>query len=210
MDYDQLRKYLRKEKNTAKLVQVKDGFYEKLKELMKEKHQEYEETMSPKIKKDLENIKKIAKDIYRKRERKILSRALKYAEKNPEEYNLTRKEREIYQNLRKTIKKGREDLENILEGKKTSDEEEMNIKQPSKKEEKEKTRKKKTQDEDLNKVMVKILKEVPEFVSDNLQKLGPYKPDTKIKIPKEQAKILSKKGLAKKIEKTEGDQDEDT
>ncbi|MFW5902889.1 MAG: hypothetical protein ACOCTT_03305, partial [archaeon] len=83
MDYDQLRKYLRKEKNTAKLVQVRDGFYQKLNELMKEKHEEYQETMSPKVKKDLENIKKIAKDIYRKRERKMISRTLKYAEKDP-------------------------------------------------------------------------------------------------------------------------------
>ncbi|MFW5902773.1 MAG: hypothetical protein ACOCTT_02720, partial [archaeon] len=131
----------------------------------------------------------------------------------PKEYNLTQKERQIYQDLRKALKKGREDLERILEGKGDTEQEETQaqIKKPSEKKEKQgEKREKETKDEDLNKVMVKILKEVPEFVSDNLQKLGPYKPDTKIKIPKEQAKILSNKGLAKKIKKTEGDQDEDT
>jgi len=229
MDYKELRKYQRKEKNTAKLVEIRTGFYEELKELIKQKQEKYQEEMDPKTKKELENIKKIARDLYKKRERKILSRVLKESPDDIRQYNLTNKEKEIYKELRSAIQNGRDQLQQILQpqqGNETSEKPQDNTnpekteEKPEKEEQEEKlqTQEQKTreqtpeQDEDLNKVMVKILKEVPEFVSDNLKKLGPYKPDTKIKLPEQQAEILSEKGLAKKVEKqkTQGDQDEDT
>ena len=226
MDYKELRKYQRKEKNTANLVEIRKGFYEELKELVKQKQEKYQEEMDPKIKKELDNIRKIAKDLYKKRERKILSRAIKENPDDIREYNLTNKEKEIYKELRNAVQNGRDQLKQVLHLKKPNTTEET---EKERKEKQEKTEeqnetvkikeesesegeKERAQDEDLNKVMVKILKEVPEFVSDNLKKLGPYKPDTEIKLPEQQAEILSEKGLAKKIEskKTQGDQDEDT
>ncbi len=225
MDYDKLRKYQRKEKNTAELVNLKKEFYEELKKLVKNKKEKYQEEMSAKAKKKLDNIKRTANDLYRRREKKIVSRALRTNDEDMKKYNLTQREEELYQKLRKTIQKGRKDLEQTLEGKKPLKDSEKQEKEKEKdkqsmKEEKdleetkeeleaaENTEKEtQNQDEHLNKVMVKILKEVPQFVTDNLKKLGPYQPDTKIKLPEEQAEILSEKGLAEKIE---GDENEDT
>lgn len=212
LDYEELRKCQRREKNTAKLLELKDNFYEELKQLIKEKESHYKQKMDYEAKNSLDNIRKIAKDLYKRRERKIMTRALKEAEQ-AKKYNLAGKEKQLFQKIREVIEDERKSLQEILEGieetmeeaNKQTEETDKQTEETEDEEEVEKTEEKKedTHDQDLNKVMVKILKEVPSFVSQNLEKLGPYQPDTKVKLPEKQARMLSEKGLAEKVKKDE-------
>ncbi len=231
MDYEQLRKYQRKEKNTAKLVELKTGFYNELSDYISRMEAKYRENMDPEQKKKLENIRKVARDLYKKRERKIISRTLSSTSLEEANYNLLEREKKLFKQIKDKIRKGRADLDRILEGEKvktseiqqeaaeTTEEEPKKEKETSKTSEgretaektkkteeetekpKEETQKEKEPDEGLNKVMVKILKEVPEFVSQNLQKLGPYEPESTVKVPEKEAEVLVEKGFAERKEK---------
>jgi len=207
MDYEQLRKHQRREKNTAKLTEIPENFYEELESLIKQKEQEYRESMDYEAKNQLDNIRKIAKDLYKRRERKIITRALKETQQTNPKYHLVDREKKIFQEISELIEKERNFLKNMLMGTHTKPE----TKEKEETKEKQQTEEEKTEEQtksssqELNKVMVKILKEVPSFVSHNLEKLGPYQPNTKVRIPEKQAKILSEKGLAEKVK-----EDEDT
>lgn len=226
MEYEELRKYQRKEKNTAKLVELKKGFYEELSDLVSEKSSKYKEEMDPEVKKKLENIKKIARDLYKKRERKIISRALRTTELEEEDYKLLEREKKLFKEIREAIEEERKQLDKVLKGEPLQglEEESRELEETEKSEgelqttsetdlEEEtaeselKNEEEKETGEGLNKVMVRILKEVPEFVSQNLQELGPYEPESTVEVPEKEAEVLVDKGLAERTnqETKEGD-----
>lgn len=71
MNYEDLRKYQRMERNASNLAEVDKEFFTKLSVLIKDHKEKYEQTKSIEDLKTLENIIKIARDIFERREQRF-------------------------------------------------------------------------------------------------------------------------------------------
>ena len=87
MNYEDLRKYQRMERNAPNLVEIDDKFYSKLLSLIKEHKEKYDKTRAIEDLKTLENILKIARDVFERREQKILLKSLRCTRSNELEEN---------------------------------------------------------------------------------------------------------------------------
>ncbi len=142
---------------------------------------------------ELRNAKKIIKDIYEQRERKILLKALTDVRSGVEEYdmsNMTPEEKVVYNEIVKNLKKYRK---NVFEG---------DIKKPE-------VPKKETLDKDLKevnedlsaipKVTIRVLEHIPQIVGIDGKTYGEFKPEDVVILPLSNAEPLIKRGLAEEI-----------
>lgn len=188
MNYEDLRRIQRLEKGAA-LAPIEPDFYGKLAEMVK-----YHKTRAQENAEDskmLENILKISKDIFERREQKTVQKALNYArtgklDKEP----FTPEEKEFFDSLAADFTSARDDFESALSG---------NAKKEAKRIQRIDDIPALFETEDLNCVLVRITKKVPKFVSDGLKEHGPYEENEIVKLPKKEAEILSAKNFAEKI-----------
>ncbi len=135
--------------------------------------------------KQLFNIKKILRDLYEQREKKVIDMALnKSRTQSPliDETTLLKEERLLYDSLVKTLDLSRQDILMRL----------LNAEMPEIKDiEPEKT------NVDLN---LKFVEDTPEFSSPDMDLLGPFAKDDIGSFPKKVADILLKRGCAEIIE----------
>ena len=185
MDYEDLRRYQRMERNSASLADLDPDFYTKLNNLIQEFTRNYEATRSINDVKTLENIKKIALDIFERREQKLVIQSLKCVRNNEEDTrHLVEYERSTFQALCKEVRAHRESFERLLVGENTV----IAEKTPET-----------TVSEDLNMVLVRILKDIPKFVSSNMTELGPFEANQIKRLPIKEATILTDKQFAEII-----------
>ena len=141
-----------------------------------------------------ENLIKTARDIFDRREQKILTKAMRHARTSDNDKDaLTEEENALFEKLSETLKKSRQDFELLLsgEGKPKSIKRMQNIDDiPSINGEK---------GEDLNIVMVRTLKKVPKFVSGDLKEYGPFEANDIVKLPRKEADLLSDRNLVETI-----------
>lgn len=197
MNYEDLRKYQRMERNASNLAEVDKEFFTKLSVLIKDHKEKYEQTKSIEDLKTLENIIKIARDIFERREQKILMKALRCVRSNEmEENNIVQSEKITFEDLKKILKQGRVDFERLLVGETVvsfnRNDTEMMLQEKIGKIE---NSFEETKAEDLNTVLVRIVKNIPKFVSSDLVEYGPYEANEIKKIPKKEAELLSKKNF---------------
>ena len=79
LSYDELRRIYRLEKNTSKLVEVDEDFYDSLSDFIQGEKKEYLaglKSFSSSKARDFANLKKIVDEIFSIREKKLLSKAL--------------------------------------------------------------------------------------------------------------------------------------
>lgn len=223
MDYENLRKYQRMERNNSKLTEVDDNFYSDLSLFIDELKRKYEMTNSQQDLKALENTLKVARDIFERREQKILMKALRCIKSDGiEEDNIVQMETQLFKNLKRSLQSNRSIFEGVLLGNSV-----LKTSRPETEPEKileekleaidnsvqtstsvtstsaEKTSPepvdtleadgKSKEGEDLNNVLVRILKKVPKFVSSDLKEYGPFDTNEIKKLPHHEAELLSKK-----------------
>lgn len=183
MNYDDLRRIYRLEKNTSKLVRVEKNFFSELKEFIENERKSYLESLKEgefSKAKDFINLKKLVQEILSLREKKLLNTALISSRTNEFfDSNLTDEEL-------KTLKK----IVQILEEHKAAFNQ---IFSEQKKPEK------KTQGKDLNKVSLRILKEVPSFIGIDMKEYGPFSAEQTIELPLKTAELLVERKLAERI-----------
>lgn len=171
INFDELRRIHRLEKNTSKLVDVSDDFIDSIAEFVEEEKKTYLESIknfSSQNAREFTNLKRIVDEIFSMRKKKILNKALIAShtkESNLE--NMASQEKDFFKKLLNVIDEYSSCYENFF-GEKSNKVEETKI---------------------------KMLKDVPTFVGTDMKEYGPFKKDDVVEIPVKVAKVF----LARKI-----------
>ena len=206
--YETLYELLRREKDKEELQELDENFYKEALAYLKEKQELYDET----LKKDdlfsvnerdalhtqINNIRKLLKDFYDKRERKIIDMAINAVKINKNVIDtsaLLNSEKELYEKMITVLENFRKDvLLNVLMLRQPTIEERKDVKKEDaaikNTEEKKEEPKIKT---------VKFKENIEQFVGKNLEVYGPFSQDDEAKLPSEIAQILVKQGKVEEV-----------
>ena len=191
--YETLYELMRREKFRPELQKLNKEFFNDFikyfneKKIILESQQKkksiFTSTETQKTQKQIENVKKIIKELYEKRENKILQLVM-FASRNndnPVFNEMLVEEKKFFNDLLETTNNYRKNiLYNLIEGK-----------QPEIKEV-EKPKELKTEKKDSIK-MVRFLQSIPKFIGNDLNIYGPFEEEEIAAIPAEVAKLLTKK-----------------
>lgn len=212
--YETLFELLRIEKSRGELQKLDSDFFKDVLNYIKEKKESVESLKDKtdlfaaderqKAEKQLQNVKKIIKDIYERREKKIIEAALDSSRMFSgvidrsalleEEKKLFDSVLEVLNNFRKGI------LFSLIEAKQIDI---KNEKTEEKAEEERKhtdTEKKQTEEVKKETMMIRFLHPVPKFIGKSLEEYGPFDKEDVANIPSELAELLVKKERAETIE----------
>jgi DNA replication initiation complex subunit (GINS family) len=173
INYRTLRKIQQMEKNSPALTELKTGFYNDLAEYLENLNNRLkEETSSQKqilLKDEIQNTKKIAKNIYEQREKKILLAAISKARGgNPDLKNMENIEKNLYEPV----------LNIMLKSRKTFLEKENVENEPNEPEPVEpKNEEKKEEKQENSNPSVRVTEDVPEFIGTDEKKYNLRKND---------------------------------
>jgi len=208
--YEILYEILRKEKFEMELQKIEPNFFQSVIKYLEEKEAILESqksknsmfsTESEKTQKQLENIRKILKDIYEKRESKIVQNSLMSSRfKDSKPANMLDEETKFYVEMKNILNKYRKGiLDNLILKRLPSIEEyktEENIKV---KESAEIPSGKKEEKDEKNIKMIRFLQSVPQFIGDDLILYGPFENEDVASLPRDIANLLIKKNKAEEI-----------
>lgn len=158
------------EKNTSRIVEVDEDFYDNLKDFVKIQKISYLKSLknlSMSKAKDFSNLKRMIEEIFLIREKKLLNKALvasRTGEVSEEKISLV--EKKAFNELLGVLQRHKTVLNGIFEG----DEEKNAI--------------------DLNKVSVRILKDIPAFVGTDMKEYGPFSAGQNSELPPKIANLL--------------------
>lgn len=188
--YEVLYDILRRERTRQELQKLDENFFNDISSYiikkkailddLKSKSSIFAQKEIEKTEKELINIKRIIKDIYDKRESKVLQLALSASitNKMQDGYNLLPEEKINFDNLVTFLKISREDLLDKLMGE-------------------EKPKVIKSEQESIK--TVRILQPVPRFVGDDLNEYGPFDEEYIASLPIKVAELLIKNNKAEEI-----------
>jgi len=175
IDFDELRRIHRLEKNTSKLVDVNDDFIDSLEAFVEEEKKNYLTSLknfSASEARAFTNLKRIIEEIFLLREKKILNKALIASHtKDVENTNMAKQELEVYKKMLKILNDHSALYINLFG-------------------EKEKT---------IALVDVEILKDVPTFVGTDMKEYGPFSKGDKVGLPKKVSKLFVARKIANEI-----------
>ena len=120
---------------------------------------------------EVESAQRLLKDFFEIRERKILTLALYSVRSGITAENLTEQEKELFEKLVANIKEFQKKCKSMMSDK-----------------------------EDMEKGMIAIMKDVPEFVATNMKTYGPFKEGEIVSLPKDAGEVLVKREDAREIE----------
>ncbi|MFH1337812.1 MAG: hypothetical protein ABIH55_02980 [Nanoarchaeota archaeon] len=120
---------------------------------------------------EVESAQRLLKDFFEIRERKILTLALYSVRSGITVENLTEEERIFFDKLVASLKEFQEKRKGMMSG-----------------------------EEIIEKSMIAILKDVPEFVATNMKTYGPFKEGEVVSLPKDAGEVLVKREDAREIE----------
>jgi len=216
--YETLFELLRRERNRSELQELDDSFFNDVVNYLKEKNAIIEKTgannLFSKNEKDrtlkqLENTKNILKDLYEKREKKIIEMALNKSriQSNIDTDNLLKEEKEIFDNLVGVFDTYRNSiLLNVLNVKLPEKiiEKVVSNKELIKNETEESIEVKKEKSLDVNQEtkVVRFLHALPKFLGSELEVYGPFDQEDIANVPTRIADILILKKRAEEIKES--------
>ncbi|RME54701.1 DNA replication complex GINS family protein [Candidatus Woesearchaeota archaeon] len=188
--YENLYEILRREKVRAELQKLSDTFFQDVLEYLNNKKailesQEKKDNIfaSSEVEKtriQIKNIKKIIKDLYEKRETKIIQQAI-LSSRNNSGYDLSSmlpEEQALFNKLLENLNSFRSEiLENLLKCTLPKVKKPKDLKRGSEK-------------EVIKKPNVKVLADMPEFVGPDLNTYGPFKKNDEVLLPEDVASHL--------------------
>lgn len=196
--YETIYELLRREKFRPELQNLDQSFFENIIDYLKEKQAITEEQKSKdsifsqeleRTNQELINVKKMIKELYEKREQKIIQLALSSTKTNniPELTAMLKEEKEFFNMLKELLIKQRQDvLLNVLKTKlpMLRKEEPKDIKT-----EKQATTK-----------LIRFVHSIPKFVAEDLNTYGPFIDEDIANIPIQVADVLIAKQKAEAVE----------
>ena len=205
ISYETLFELLRREKEREALQKLNDSFFEDVVNYINEKKKSLAENESSssfgerdKIDQQIRNIKKILKELYERRERKIINLAIDKSRIKAEVdvSILLKDEAVLFNSVLEILDVGREGiLNNLLEGK-----------VPEKIEEKKKAAglvKEAAKIEKRDTKLIRFLHAVPKFLGKELEEYGPFEEEDVASLPFEISNVLIEKGRAEEISNIE-------
>ena len=199
--YETLFDLLRREKGRSELQELEKTFYEDVTDYLKEKNKTLDSGgitrgEREKIKIQLKNIKKILRELYELREKKIINLATSKVRTNSnliDTSKLLEEEKEFFKETCELFSKYKTKIleTTLLEEKNPEEDKQQEIKEDVKEKEQTKT----TEDEI---VTINILHDLPRFLGIDKKIYGPYKKGDTTKIPQATAKLLLDKKRAEK------------
>ena len=175
IDFDELRRIHRLEKNTSKLVEVDVDFVESLERFVEGEKKNYLASLKNFSSSDARaftNLKRIVEEIFLLREKKILNKALIASHtKEVENTKMAKQELDTYKKMLKILN-DHSSLYMDLFG------------------EKEKAN---------SLIEVEILKDVPTFVGTDMKEYGPFSKGNKVELPKKVSKLFITRKIAKEL-----------
>jgi len=173
LDYDELRRIHRLEKNTSKLVEVEDDFIDSLGIFIEEEKKKYLASLknfSSSDAREFTNLKRIIEEIFLMRNKKILNKALIAAHtKDVNEEKMATQERETFRKLLRLLDE-HFDMLSAFFGEKEKKESVL--------------------------VKIKILKDVPTFVGTDMKEYGPFKEGETVELPAKVARLFVTRKIA--------------
>lgn len=200
INFERLFDILREEKANEELQSLEKDFFEKVGSYVKE-YEEYASKIESslekeKAKKQEENIKKMIKELYNWREKKIVALALDAAKTSLALIDTTpllKEEKLLFDKLYEILAKGREGiLARLLSGGIPK------IEFEEKRKEEEPKNEMKTEKNSGTK-LIRFICAVPKFVAEDLQCYGPFEKDDIARIPAKAADVLIQKERAEEI-----------
>lgn len=215
--YETLFDILRVEKGREDLQELRSTFFvdvvaylRQKKELLKKKEHEsgidaYDELRKMQI--QYENIQRIIKEIYERREKKILLMALNNSRTKMESEdgkNIVPEEKILYTTLKQVFDQQRFSLlQQTLQGTGSSMEQHAPVQQKEEQEQKgalpEKTENTLKNTEENTGIRIRFLKEIEPFIGPELETYGPFPAGHITELPRQIAEILVEKGSAERI-----------
>lgn len=206
LTYETLYEFMRREKSRAELQQLDPTFFRDVLTYLNEKQQSYDDNLvkndifsqseRDKLHIQLANIKKLMKDLYNTRERKIINMAINHSRTGThivDAENLLSQEQALFDGLSTILKQHRQGiLHRMLEGREP-DLLPVMLPMPEKEQIKPKPAPKPAQPSTKN---VKFLEPVDQFVGEELETYGPYNADDIASLPAALADILIGQGKA--------------
>ena len=201
--YESLFELLRREKERTELQKLESPFFGNLLMYLKDKqaiiNKQQTDLFSAEEKRKTEdqliNVKKIIKELYERREKKIVSMAVDKSRNRSaiiDNSVFLKEERELFDNIIKVLDNSRESvLSNLLSLKEPSAAQRF---MPGKAEDKEE---KKTANKETK--LVRFLHAVPKFVGKELEEYGPFEEEDIASLPVEIANVLIQKNRVEEI-----------
>lgn len=178
ISYEELRRIYRLEKNTSRLVEVDQDFFESLGEFVKKQKESYLKSLkdlSTSKANDFTNLKKMIDEIFSIREKKILNKALVSSRTGEiSEEKMALQEKETFDEILKTLNSHRKLLGEVFaveKGKKAKGVQKL-----------------------------KALKSIPSFVGADMKEYGPFEKDVTMELPEKIAGLLISRKLVQEQE----------
>ena len=177
VSYDEIRRIHRLERNTNRLVEVEEDFFDSLNTFIQEEKRVYLEglkELSGSKARDYSNLKKMVEEIFLIREKKLLGKALISSRTGElSEGKISLQEKKTLDEMLKVLSSHRSHLNSIFEEAKANSEKEAET------------------------IPIKMLKDVPSFVGADMKEYGPFEKNKTIELPFRIANLLIARSLAK-------------
>jgi len=205
--YETLFELLKREKDMTDLQKLGPNFFNDFVDYLNEKSKVLDKEDSlfsydekKKVEKQIDNAKRIIKEIYERREKKILNIALIKSRTKSNVMDTStflENEKKFFDEIVKVLDVFRNDvINNIIDGKQASetatDKEEIDKKETDEKDDNDKSEAKNTK-------LVRFLHVVPKFVGKELEEYGPFAEEDIANLPLEIADLLINKGRVEEI-----------
>jgi len=204
--YETIFELLRREKDREALQKLEKTFFQDILDYLKEKKGimvNQESTLAGteekrKSEKQFENIKKLVREFYDRREKKIINLAIDKSRTDSDlidASNLLEEEKIFFEKIVELLKYNRVNvLYRLLD---------LEIPKPqdeTKEKKEEAVNKKYIEKEEKPDLMVRFIHAVPKFVGKELEEYGPFEEEEITNLPKDIAGVLIEKGRAEEIE----------
>ncbi len=212
LSYKTLRKIQQSERQSPTLTHIHPEFYPELSRYLSRLHNRLEKENTPQkqmlLHEELQNIEKIARNIYEHREKKLILAAVSKARGgSPSLKNMVREEKTFFQNLLNLIFDARSSIldqnpgEQTNEVKKEIPKEPNDFKEhrtPEQQQETAPVQQEKELREPNTHPLIRVLKEMPSFVGTDTKTYHLNKGDI-LSIPEDMAEMLVKRKVAQKL-----------
>jgi len=185
------------EKNSSVLTDIPTDFYESLSEFIEELNIRYGKESSDQkktlINDEMQNIKKIADNIYEQREKKILLLAISSIRGgNPDLKNMISFEKDLFDSVYQKMIDSREKI--IKKNKTEHKKEDSKLTEEGKT-----TQTKKEESKKTDSIIARVTKEIPEFIGTDEKRYNLRKNDV-LSLSEDMGKTLEKRGVIDKVD----------
>jgi len=208
--YETLFEILRREKDKEELQKLSDSFFNDVIIYLEDKKKALSDVTlqsfgdKKKLEEEFGNIKKILKDLYERREKKIVNLALNISRTKSnliDTSGLLKEEKELFDSLMNALDNGRENIiKKLLESKIPSFEQPKTEEPEVKDKETVESPKEEPNKIEKDTKMVRFVNAVPKFVGKELEEYGPFEEEDVANLPVEIANVLIQKGRVEELE----------